>query len=75
MPLGTFVSDVTEILREASDVDEVLVRQVHRHRFAAEMGREGYAAFFRQYNEARESVPAGRLVSPSRREPTDSSRG
>jgi len=60
MPLQTFVVEVMEILREAPNVDEVLVSQVHRHRFAAEMGREDYATFFRRYNEARESRPARR---------------
>jgi hypothetical protein len=63
------------ILRKGPYIEEVLVSQVHRHRFAAEMGREDYATFFRQYNEARESRPAGRLADPSRREPIDTSRG
>ena len=58
MPLGTFIAEVMKILREAPNVEEVLVSQVHRHRFAAVMGREDYATFFRQYNEARESGPA-----------------
>jgi uncharacterized oxidoreductase len=75
MPLGTFVAEVMGILRKGPYIEEVLVSQVHRHRFAAEMGREDYATFFRQYNEARESRPAGRLADPSRREPIDTSRG
>jgi len=58
MPLGSFVAEVMRILRETPNVEEVLVSQVHRHRFAAEMGREGYTTFFRQYNEAREPQPA-----------------
>ncbi len=58
---GTFVSEVMEILREAPDVEEVLVRQVQPHRLAAELGREGYVTFFRQYNEAREPAPAADL--------------
>jgi uncharacterized oxidoreductase len=58
MPLGTFIAEVMKILREAPNAEEVLVSQVHRHRFAAETGREDYATFFRQYNEARESQPA-----------------
>jgi len=58
MPLGSFVEEVMKILRDAPNVEEVLVSQVHRHRFAAEMGREGYARFFRQYNEPREGRQA-----------------
>ena len=75
MPLGTFIAEVMKTLREAPNVEEVLVSQVQRHRFAAEIGREDYATFFRQYNEGRESRLARQHENPSRREPIDTSRG
>jgi hypothetical protein len=39
-----------EILKSDPRVEEVLVKQVLPHRYAAEHGRENYAAFFKQYH-------------------------
>jgi uncharacterized oxidoreductase len=50
MPLKNFISEVMQILKSDPQVEEVLVKRVHPHRFAAENGREKYDAFFRQYN-------------------------
>jgi uncharacterized oxidoreductase len=50
MPLTDFVSEVFEHLEHDPEAEEILVKRVHAHRFAAEGGRESYEAFFRQYN-------------------------
>lgn len=52
MPLREFVEEALAILKSAPSVDEVLVKRVHPHRFAAERGQAGYEAFFQQYNAA-----------------------
>jgi uncharacterized oxidoreductase len=59
MPLQEFVDEALAILKSAPAVDEVLVKRVHPHRFAAERGRAAYQAFFQQYNVA----AADRLTS------------
>jgi len=50
MPLRDFIWEVMEILKSDPRVEEVLVKQVLPHRYAAEHGRENYAAFFKQYH-------------------------
>ena len=50
MPLGDFVSEVMQILKGDPDVEEVLVKRVLPHRYAAERGRENYDTFFREYH-------------------------
>ena len=50
MPLGDFVSEVMQILKSDPDVEEVLVKRVLPHRYAAEHGRESYDAFFKKYH-------------------------
>jgi uncharacterized oxidoreductase len=52
MPLREFVDEALAILKSAPSVDEVLVKRVHPHRFAAERGQTAYEAFFEQYNPA-----------------------
>jgi uncharacterized oxidoreductase len=52
MPLREFIDEALAILQRDPDVEEVLVKRVHAHRFAAERGQAGYDAFFRQYNGA-----------------------
>jgi hypothetical protein len=50
MPLRDFISEAMQILKSEPLVEEVLVKRVHPHRFAAENGREKYEAFFERYN-------------------------
>jgi len=50
MPLRAFVSEVMQILSSDPDVEEVLVKRVLPHRYAAERGRENYDTFFREYH-------------------------
>jgi hypothetical protein len=51
MPLGDFVAEVFDILDRNPHVEEILVKRVQAHRFAAESGRDNYNAFFEHYNE------------------------
>jgi uncharacterized oxidoreductase len=62
MPLQEFIGEALAILQSDPGVDEVLVKGVRPHRFAAERGQAGYAAFFQQYNGA----AAERLASSGR---------
>jgi len=50
MPLRDFISEVMQILNSDPHVDEVLVKRVLPHRYAAEHGRENYDAFFEKYH-------------------------
>jgi len=50
MPLGDFISEVMQILKSDPHVEEVLVKRVLPHRYAAEHGRENYDAFFEKYH-------------------------
>jgi len=50
MPLKDFILEVMYILKSDPQVEEVLVKRVYPHRFAAENGHEKYDAFFKQYN-------------------------
>jgi uncharacterized oxidoreductase len=50
MPLGDFVAEVFDILDRNPRVEEILVKRVHGHRFAAKGGPESYEAFFQHYN-------------------------
>jgi uncharacterized oxidoreductase len=50
MPLKDFIAEALQILRSDPDVEEVLVKRVLPHRYAAERGREHYATFFAQYH-------------------------
>ena len=50
MPLKDFISEALQILSSDPQVDEVLVKRVLPHRYAAERGREHYAAFFEKYH-------------------------
>jgi uncharacterized oxidoreductase len=50
MPLGDFVAEVLDILGRNPRVEEILVKRVQAHRFAAESGRDNYNAFFQNYN-------------------------
>ena len=50
MPLRDFISEVMQILKSDPHVDEVLVKRVLPHRYAAEHGRENYDAFFEKYH-------------------------
>ena len=50
MPLRDFISEVMEILKSDPHVEEVLVKRVLPHRYAAEHGRENYDAFFEKYH-------------------------
>jgi len=50
MPLKDFISEALQILSSDPQVEEVLVKRVHPHRYAAERGREHYAAFFEKYH-------------------------
>jgi uncharacterized oxidoreductase len=52
MPLREFIGEAFAILERDPDVEEVLVKRVRPHRFAAERGQAGYEAFFQQYNGA-----------------------
>jgi hypothetical protein len=56
MPLADFVAEVFDILDRNPRVEEILVKRVHGHRFAAESGRESYDAFFQQYNRRSRSA-------------------
>ncbi len=51
MPLNDFIAEAMQILENEPQVEEVLVKTVLPHRFAAEAGRDKYDAFFKQYNE------------------------
>jgi len=51
MPLGDFISEVFDILDHNPRVEEILVKRVQAHRFAAESGSENYDVFFQHYNE------------------------
>ena len=50
MPLNDFISEVMQILKSDPHVEEVLVKRVLPHRYAAEHGRENYDAFFEKYH-------------------------
>ncbi len=50
MPLRDFISEVIQILKSVPHVEEVLVKRVLPHRYAAEHGRENYDAFFEKYH-------------------------
>jgi len=50
MPLRDFISEVMQILKSDPHVEEVLVKRVLPHRYAAEHGRENYDAFFEKYH-------------------------
>jgi len=50
MPLKDFIAEALQILSSDPDVEEVLVKRVLPHRYAAERGREHYATFFEQYH-------------------------
>ncbi len=50
MPLKDFISEALQILCSDPHVEEVLVKRVLPHRYAAERGREHYAAFFEKYH-------------------------
>jgi len=50
MPLKDFISEALQILSSDPHVEEVLVKRVLPHRYAAERGREHYAAFFEKYH-------------------------
>jgi len=50
MPLKDFISEALQILSSDPHVEEVLVKRVLPHRYAAESGREHYAAFFEKYH-------------------------
>jgi len=50
MPLKDFISEVMQILKIDPHVEEVLVKRVLPHRYAAEHGRENYDAFFEKYH-------------------------
>jgi len=50
MPVRDFISEVMEILKSDPHVEEVLVKRVLPHRYAAEHGRENYDAFFEKYH-------------------------
>jgi len=50
MPLKDFISEALQILSSDPHVEEVLVKRVLPHRYAAERGREYYAAFFDKYH-------------------------
>jgi uncharacterized oxidoreductase len=51
MPLNDFIAEAMQILKNEPQVEEVLVKRVLPHRFAAEAGRDKYDALFKQYNE------------------------
>jgi uncharacterized oxidoreductase len=50
MPLKDFISDALQILSSDPHVEEVLVKRVLPHRYAAERRRGHYAAFFEKYH-------------------------
>jgi uncharacterized oxidoreductase len=50
VPLKDFIAEALQILSGDPHAEEVLVKRVLPHRYAAERGREHYAAFFEQYN-------------------------
>jgi uncharacterized oxidoreductase len=50
MPLRDFIAEVLQILKSDPHVEEVLVKRVLPHRYAAEHGRENYDAFFEKYH-------------------------
>ena len=50
MPLRDFISEVMQILKSDPHVEEVLVKRVLPHRYAAERGRENYDVFFKTYH-------------------------
>jgi len=50
MPLKDFISEALQILSSDPHVEEVLVKRVLPHRYAAERGREHYAGFFEKYH-------------------------
>jgi len=50
MPLKDFISEALQILSSDPHVEEVLVKRVLPHRYAAEHGRENYDAFFEKCN-------------------------
>ena len=50
MPLKDFISEALQILSSDPQLEEVLVKRVVPHRYAAERGREHYAAFFEKYH-------------------------
>jgi len=51
MPLIDYVSETMQILERDPSVEEVLVKRVLGHRFAAEGGQGKYGAYFKRYNE------------------------
>jgi uncharacterized oxidoreductase len=51
MPLDEYISEVMQILKEQSEVKEILVERVKEMRFLAEGGEEKYEAFFKKYND------------------------
>ncbi len=51
MPLGEFITEVMQILKDQPDAREVLVKKVLPLRFAAEGGEQKYKQFFKQFND------------------------
>ncbi len=51
MPLGEFITEVMQILKDQPDATEILVKKVLPLRFAAEGGQKKYQQFFKQFND------------------------
>jgi uncharacterized oxidoreductase len=52
MPLKDYLAETIEILKTQPNATEVLVERVKPLRFAEQNGKEKYAAFFQQFNDA-----------------------
>lgn len=51
MPLGDYISEVMQILKEQPEAGEILVERVRELRFSADGGDENYQAIFEKYND------------------------
>jgi uncharacterized oxidoreductase len=59
MPLKDFIAEVMTILKTKPEAEEILVGRVLPMRDSAEKGREGQAAFFKQFNDHMFTVRKG----------------
>ncbi len=60
MPLGDYISEVIQILKEQPQTQEILVNRVRELRFSADGGDENYQAIFKKYNDL---IAAGQAVA------------
>ena len=51
MPLDEFIAESMELLKSQPNAEDILVKRVHRLRFAERDGDEQYRQFFRHFND------------------------